>query len=57
MKNYQSLLKKINDLFLSFSDKNMNRTIKDVSSLLIEWIEDHLMRMDKKYVGYLLSKK
>ncbi|MDA3839745.1 MAG: hypothetical protein PF572_01530 [Patescibacteria group bacterium] len=57
MKNYQSLLKKINDLFLSFSDKNMNRTIEDVSSLLIEWIEDHLMRMDKKYVGYLLSKK
>lgn len=55
VKEHQKLLVKINDLFLSFSEDNIDRTVEDVSSLLKMWIEDHLMRVDKKYVSFLLK--
>jgi len=54
-KEHQKLLAKINELFLSFSEDNINRTVEDVSSLLKLWIEDHLMRVDKKFVSFLLK--
>lgn len=53
---HQKLLKKINDLFLGFSEDSINQTVAGVSKLLTEWIEDHLMRVDRKYVGFLLKK-
>ena len=54
-KEHQKILAKINDLFLSFSEDNIEKTVEDVSSLLQTWIEDHLMKVDKKYVSFLLK--
>lgn len=53
---HQNLLAKINDLFLAFSDNEINQTVNSASDLLKFWIEDHLMRVDKKYVNFLLKK-
>ncbi|MCK5539057.1 MAG: hemerythrin family protein [Bacteroidales bacterium] len=57
IKEHQKLLLRINNLFLSFSEKDITHTVKEVAELLKEWIEDHLMRVDKKYVSFLLGKK
>ncbi len=56
IKEHQILLQKINDLFLSFSEDDMAQTVAEVSDLLKTWIEDHLMRVDKRYVSFLLKK-
>lgn len=56
IKEHQKLLLKINNLFLSFSEKDITHTVKEVAELLKEWIEDHLMRVDKKYVSFLLGR-
>jgi len=57
IKEHQLLLQRINDLFISFSEDDMAQTVAEVSELLKTWIEDHLMRVDKRYVSFLLKKK
>ncbi len=57
IKEHQKILKKINDIFLNFSDENINHTVKEVEEFLTSWIEEHLMEEDKKFANYYLAKK
>ncbi|PLX20954.1 hypothetical protein C0584_04175 [Candidatus Parcubacteria bacterium] len=56
IEEHQKLLARVNELFFDFSEDNIPKSVKDISVFLQEWMDEHLLKIDKKFADYYLNK-